>query len=64
MAEEKLCGRPHSLGDSWRCVVPVDERGVHIASHLGWCLCSCASKDETEFYYDKSGQRKTSIKTS
>jgi len=49
--QTKLCGKPHSLSDSWRCVVSVDERGRHEATHLGWCLCSCESKNEVAYIF-------------
>jgi hypothetical protein len=62
--KEMLCGKPHEYSDSWRCIIPVDERGVHVASRLGWCLCSSQPKDESEFYFDKSCKRKTVIKGS
>lgn len=65
MAEQtKLCGKPHEYSDSFRCHHPVNDKGQHITPQPGWCLCSCASKNEDEFYYDKSGQRKASIETS
>lgn len=65
MIKEKLCGKPHSYSNSFRCIVPVDEQGRHVAYNMyimGVCVCSCAYKNEEEFYHDELGNTKTNLK--